>query len=213
MAWFLCWLFLSEQSRKGKIETACNSSRERDYSIHSIHCLLWCFLWLCSLQPFNSTAFRWRIVIILASKVANNISTLWRLFVLVFICHGGQFLFNKWCSQISSQILLTIFLEDHWSVYDRSWYVVCYAWCLIFHCNWATLEKVKIIVHLLNLYCSEPLKMAETGASDHALPVGTKGSDKLPVTFKAQQQPCELMLQGCLIANFHRHTELRKVWL
>jgi hypothetical protein len=61
--------------------------------------------------------------------------------------------------------------------------------------------------------CSEPLKIVEAGASDHMLPVGTKGNENLYVTLEAQQRPAELILKGCLTTKSLQSINLRKVWL
>ncbi|KAI5602655.1 hypothetical protein BDE02_01G169100 [Populus trichocarpa] len=56
----------------------------------------------------------------------------------------------------------------------------------------------------------EPLKIVEAGASDHMLPVGTKGNENLYVTLEAQQRPAELILKGCLTTKSLQSINLRK---
>ncbi|XP_021646763.2 uncharacterized protein LOC110639941 isoform X2 [Hevea brasiliensis] len=57
--------------------------------------------------------------------------------------------------------------------------------------------------------CELP-KIAEAGASDRSLSVGLKGTEKLSVAMEAQQNPTELMLQGCVKVKSQQGIRLRK---
>ncbi|XP_043818026.1 uncharacterized protein LOC110626628 isoform X2 [Manihot esculenta] len=51
---------------------------------------------------------------------------------------------------------------------------------------------------------SELPKIAKAGASDHSLYVGMKGKEKFSAALEAQQDPSELMLQGCIKVKSQR---------
>ncbi|KAF2301184.1 hypothetical protein GH714_020711 [Hevea brasiliensis] len=57
--------------------------------------------------------------------------------------------------------------------------------------------------------CELP-KIADAGASDRSLSVGLKGTEKLSVPMEAQQNPTELMLQGCIKVKSQQGIRLRK---
>lgn len=61
---------------------------------------------------------------------------------------------------------------------------------------------------MLNFSCSELPKIAKAGASDHSLYVGMKGKEKFSAALEAQQDPSELMLQGCIKVKSQRKVHL-----
>ena len=89
MAWFLCCISFGIQSREKEVQTACHPSRERDYFTYCFYGLLWCFLWVCTFQQFNSAALKCRLVGILAPKVVSIISI---LNFLSWSCHDCWFI-------------------------------------------------------------------------------------------------------------------------
>ena len=120
MAWFLCCIFFRIQSREKEFQTACHPSRERDYFTYCFYGLLWCFLWVCTFQQFNSAALKCRLVGILALKVVSIISI---LNFLSWSCHDCWFILTFYFILFFfSQSLLTSCLEDYWAAYDRSGY-------------------------------------------------------------------------------------------